>query len=317
MSEQEPQPQPQAQELDYVDVVCILQSDNFKEAIARVEERLMYCEDEAEIAKHAKALDELFGNEYDDGICNIAAGAYRRQEDGFLALEPELLNETGLIYGGIAIESIDGLPRVLIELRDTEGKMDYSVLPAALLQFEISENKASEGIDAILEMHIENARQLLSHKTFLRAPYEAQQGILRAISDCIERDLVLFFGTDAAGIESDEYYCIPDTATKVDLTSAFMDQSNNTYLKQYKPSGKIIGTSFLEQLVAHDFEHPTDAPLPYRFFSEFSKSGGVPCVILRDATIGVTYYIQLDMIRDIVRDDTYDSSDDDDGDMGD
>lgn len=306
MSEQEPQPR--AQELEYVDVTYILQSDSFKEAVSRVEERLKQSEDEDEIAQHARALAELFGDNYEDGICNIAAGAYRRQEDGVLAADPEVLNETGYIYNGLAIESIDGALRVLIELEDIEGKMAYSVLPAALLQFEISENKVSEGINAILEMHIENARQLLSHETFLQASYEDQQGMIGAVTDCIEQDLVLACGGDIAIVESNEYYCISDTITKVDLVSTFKARSQN----DKQPAGKMIGVSFLEQLEAREFDYQIDNPLPYHSFDEFSKSRGVPCIILRDAIFSKTYFIQLDKVDDIICDGWHDHSDEDD-----
>lgn len=308
MNEQEPQlPSPKPA---YVDVLKELQCGDFFDAVSQVEAYVDQANDAAAKAEHIEVLEELFGIEYQDGMCTVLASSYQRQEDGYLTVRSSFFHAAGVVYEGIVIEAIDDEERVLIKYHEYETDTEHFVLPDSLLQLEISET-ATEGIIDILRQQLSDFKRLVSSDTFLSMSYEQQQEALQQKFSSIKKDLDTYAGNDRVEIDCEGYYSIPDTRMTIDLDDAYMEQSENKYIESFRPSGKVVGVSLLEGFESHEADFFSGVPRPYRQLDEFTKSGGVPCIILRDESehVKVTYMVQLDAVQDIVCIDTSDEPD--------
>lgn len=298
MNEQEPQLPPQ--DLVYVDVLEELQYGDFFGAIAQIESKMDQTNDAQSKAWYRSVLEDLFGLEYQGGVCNVLAESYQMQEDGYLTARSSLFHEEGVIYSGITIEAIDNEERVLAVYWDPETEVEFFVLPESMLQLEIKETAVQEGISDILAQYADGVKRAVSSADFLNAPYVAQQNELEMKLLYIESDLNNYANDGPVELDCEGYYLIPDIHTTISLDDAYMDQSNSKRIMAFRPSGRLVGCALLEQLDGREFETFTASPAPYRQFDEFSRSGGIPCVILRDDAVNAVYIVQLDKIRDVI-----------------
>ncbi|MFZ2836510.1 hypothetical protein D3C85_158480 [compost metagenome] len=312
MNEQEPQlPAPNAV---YVDVLKELKYGDFFDALSQAEAQMDLYNDAKSRAGHIEVLTELFGLEYESGVCRVLGESYQMKEDGYLSSESNFFHREDVVYGGITIEVIDDEERVLISYWDPEADVEFFVLPESLLQLEIHETVAQEGIRDILLRHVDDAKRLISSGAFLAASYDDQQEKLDTLFTYIESDLNTYSNDGRVEFDCDDYYLIPDAGVTVSLADAHMDQSGRNGTKHFFPSGVVVSASILEQLDGHEFENFfEDAPMSYQQVDDFPRSGGVPCVVLRDDLIRVTYLIQLDSIRDAICIEATDAGQDEEG----
>lgn len=296
MNEQEPQLP--SQDLEYVDVLAELRHGDFFDAVLQVESLLDAMNDAEHKASHIEVLEELFGLEYKDGICTILAASYQRQEDGYLTVRSDFLHGEGIVYEGVGIEAIDDEDRVVIRCKDGAG-VEHFILPDSLLALGISETQVHEGIADILCQRVESFTDMVLGDHFLRMSYDAQQDKLQAELLHIQNDLAQYANGQQVELVSDAYYALSDANMAASLDDVYMDQSKNKYIESFRPSGKIIDVSLLERFECDDTSFFVDGPQPYRQLTDFTRSGGVPCVIVRDESVRVTYIVQLDKVKDI------------------
>lgn len=299
MNEQEPQ-LPATNSL-YIDVLKELRYGDFFDALAQAEAQMDLYNDAQTRADHIEVLNELFGLEYENGSCRVLGDSYQMKEDGYLSAGSSFFYREGVIYNGITIEVIDDEERVLLSCWDPETEVEYFVLPESLIQLEIRESATTEGINDILMRHVESTNRLVSSGLFLAASYSDQQQKLDEIFSCIENDLNTYSNSGRIEIDCSGYYAISDVDVVASLKEVYMEQSGHSRVQPFCPSGTVVGVSILEQLDASEFDRMFDTtPSPYRNTDEFVLSNGVPCVIVRDDLIRMTYLIQLDSVRDVI-----------------
>jgi hypothetical protein len=230
-----------------------------------------------------------------------------------LLKEGEYLSADAIDYLGIEKRTIDGTPAFVCEFYDRSNDISYYVDPRTFLQVEIAENEdMSEDIQQRFKQYITLSKGMLHNDDFLLAPFDEQQGFIGSMTDEIANDMEIIYDNERVEIDCNSYYHFSDSDTELNLDDSFMDQTQHKYIDRFTPSGTIIGCTLLEQLDASFVDRPLDEQVGFTSPDSFYRSGGIPCLIVRDSLINTTYFVQLDAIRNITCDATGDDDDRDD-----
>lgn len=309
MNEKDPQPK----SLDYVDVLDELKHGDFFKALATVNDNLQSGATKDEEVTQLDTLLDLFGDEYINGTSRVFAELHQLDKVTGQLKDGEYLSVEAIDFCGFEQRMISETPVVVCEFYDKANETSYYVDPRTFFQLEIAENDdISEDIQQRFKQYIATSVGMLRNEDFLLAPFDEQQGLIGSLTEEIASEMNIIYDKLRVEIDCVSYYNFSDNDKELNLDAGFMDQSEHKYIDRFTPSGIIVGSTLLEQLDTSFVDRPLDEQAGYVSADSFNRSGGIPCLIVRDPLIDVLYFIQLDAIRNITCDQTVEDDDDSD-----
>ena len=296
MHEKDPQPK----SLDHVDVLATLKSGTFFDKLAHANNDLQNNISKDEELEHIVTLEESFGEEHFNGSARFIAELHQSDIETGLLMDGEYCGVDDLKYVGIVKNVIGDRPVFVCEFHD-QATDDYSYVdPRTFIELAIAEDEGM--IETVQQRLVEctaSSIAVLHSDDFLRSSRETQQKRINDLTNDIDKDMHMLFGDLRVDVDCKSYYRFTDNDTHFDLDKAFTDQSEILYEERFTPSGVIVGSTLLEQIEMPFHEHNRDGRDTFTSKESYYRSGGIPCLIIRDPLNNELYFVQLNATRSI------------------
>jgi hypothetical protein len=165
----------------------------------------------------------------------------------------------------------------------------YFMAPDAIDNFEIL---IEEPFMEIIARHIDIGRRIITDPSFYSLSIEFQTDILNQEALRLDIDLPYLEGFGVA-FDASRYIVLHDMGAS-DIRDGVIDQSTENREDRIQPRGQYRECLYPELAYTKG---------PFRRIEEFDISGGSPCIVIRNDTLGVTYLVPIEAIEN--HDDTY------------
>jgi hypothetical protein len=289
MNQPEYSQQPQNREM--IDMVALLQGNDFYNQARIIESEIKNREAAGEvsdkfIAKRMKRLNRLIGTEYLYMPAQVLAIAQVVDEYNEPTGEEELIQKNrDMTFMGVDSFVHQGERRLAMRFHDIDKhENDYLTLFADISLLEVADPSESYGLREVFAERAAAAKERVTHPDFFVAGYHKQQKSFHDISAETKLTIDRLCGEGAeVDISCTEYYKVGDTDKYI--FPSHVDQSQLPFEEQETLSGKIVDVLYVECALDYFkvFENASD----------YIIGNGAPCLIMQPDEKEHMYFIPL------------------------
>lgn len=289
MMQPEYSPQPQNQEM--IDMVMVLQENDFYNQARAVEDEIREREAMGEvpddfIAKRIKRLNKRIGTEYLDMPAQVLAIAQLLDECDEPTGEEELIQKNrDMTFMGVDSFIYQGERRLAMRFHDIDKhEQGYLAFFADISVLEVADPTESYGLREIIAEQAAAAKERVCRPDFFEAGYHKQQKSFHDISTVIKREFDRLCGEDGLiDISCTEYYELNEDDKFI--LSHRVDQSALLFEEQETLSGKIVDVVYVEPSL--------DYFQVFANTSDYIIGDGAPCLVMSPSEKESLYFIPL------------------------
>lgn len=278
---------PQPDTIRYIDVLDPLDRDAYLRQIAITEEIAEEADETDELpSKPLEALDEMLGAGGEEELAVYTGWAYVLDDEGELSDEPVMLVDAPLTFGGASYVDVDGVWRVMYELRDdaAEQQVQYAAPFEAMWRLEVLEGERPEArLTEIIDRHIAMSRELVHSADFVAASSAEQEALLVSAAKACHQELMECIGDRDVTIDCSRYFVLFDNKTGERSHPLAVDIADYQNTNALQVQGNLAAVVYMKA--------PQSSQLKTHV-----RYNDVPALAIRNQPGGYTTYIPLDKL---------------------